>query len=281
MTQNYQIGKEFSGSFNQRLEWRLNQIQLALSSGGSSPAVEALLTDLLAVSQLIQQQTDEIELTSENISLNADSINLNTNQVEALLTTIDGHIVALQTQVGTTADVETLLIDVRDRLIAITDNTDAANTKLDALVAEIASSAGNGGIISGSVVPLLQQIRDNTDNIVSAIGAIAPLTFEASNSYNAGTFVVNSALAILADPLRRQLTIINNTGDSTIGTNPIAGQAWIFGSYRNSSVAETDFDFVIEPGQTVNVAAPADAIWLICAEATGFPFGTFNIVEYY
>jgi hypothetical protein len=40
MTQNYQIGKEYSGSFNQRLEWRLNQMQAALDainagSGGS------------------------------------------------------------------------------------------------------------------------------------------------------------------------------------------------------------------------------------------------------
>ena len=80
-----------SKSRNDLIEYWAEQ---AASSAGNSAVVEGLLTDVVALLQQVQSQTDGIELTSDNISLNANQINLNTDGVEALLTGIDTTSVA-------------------------------------------------------------------------------------------------------------------------------------------------------------------------------------------
>lgn len=296
MTQTYQIGKEYSGSFNQRLEWRLNQLQSAIAGGGSSPAVEALLTDLLAVMETIQQQTDGIELTSENINLNADEINLNTDQVEALLAAIETSLATLVTQTDTIetslgtlltqtdgiepslTTIETSLATIETGLGTLVTQTDGIESVLQAISDEITSSVGNGGVISSLVVPLLQQIRTNSDALIEYL---KPLEHNASTPLNAASHPVGTAYQVNADPLRRGLSISNNTGDATDSAVPLTGEAWIFGSYRNSSVDRFDYDFVVVPGQTLMVDAPSGDVWLVCDERSGLPDGIFMIVEFY
>lgn len=51
--QTWGTGERNSPSVYERLEWQLNEIRAASIAGGSSPAVEALLADLLAATQAI------------------------------------------------------------------------------------------------------------------------------------------------------------------------------------------------------------------------------------
>lgn len=127
------------------------------------------------------------------------------------------------------------------------------------------------------------QIYGSSSNIESAIAQLnlanQPLSFLASNAYLCQDHQPGSALSVSANSLRRGLKIINASGEPDAGTNPINGECWIFGSYRNGNTNETDFDFVIEPGQQILIDSPASAIWLCCIAQTQ-PTATFVIVEY-
>jgi hypothetical protein len=209
---------KFTSSFYEHVEWRLSEMQAALSAGGSSPAVEALLTSLLASTQLIQQQTDTIELTSDNISLNADQINLNTDQVEALLTTIDAHIVALQAQVGNTAALETRLTEVRDQVIASVATTDglealsaAGNAKLDTLIAQtdnLEPAVANQITLTTAGNAKLDTLIAQTDGVEGGLAAINT-SIGVSNADLGGILIANQAIQAQTDQVEPLLTTID------------------------------------------------------------------------
>jgi hypothetical protein len=207
MSQSYGIGDQNSASAVKRLEWRLNQIQQAIVGGGASPAVETLLTDLLAVVQLIQSQTDGIELTSENISLNADNIRLNTDQVEALLDQIRQAL--SPTGAAVTAGVEALLqpilngVQNLDLLVYQGNlNTDGleglatdANSKLDTLVSQtdgLEATLTNQAALTTASNTKLDALVAQTDGVEGGISSI-----DASVAANT-VEVVNVALAAQA-----------------------------------------------------------------------------------
>jgi hypothetical protein len=202
----------------------------------------------------------------------AQSIQVQTDQVEPLLTAINGQIASLQTQVGDTSALETRLIEVRDELMQQTG-------WLSNIGQELGNSTGNGGVISSliggrlsSLVTLNQQIYDQ----------LKPLTFGSSNIYDVGSYTAGSPLAIAANPLCRKRSILNDSGESGGGggVTPTVNEGWIFGSYRNASVSEDDFDFVVDPGETHVCDLPDSDLWLVCIAQSASPAGRFLIMEY-
>jgi hypothetical protein len=267
------------------VEARLTEVRDQLiASVATTDGLEGLSTAGNAKLDTLVSQTDGLEaalasqlaataagnLTVGGVLTATQAIQIQTDQVEALLTAINGQIAALQIQVGNAAALEALLTDVRDQALLQTG-------WLSNIGQELGNSTGNGGVISSlinsklvNLVSLNQQIYDQ----------IKPLEFKTSNLYDANSHQIGSPLFISADPLCRKKSILNDTGESGgSGNTPLAGQAWIFGSYRNDNVNQDDFDFVVDPGDTHVCDLSASDVWLVCINQSS-PSGRFLVMEY-
>jgi hypothetical protein len=175
----------------------------------------------------------------------------------ALIRLATANLLAVLTvfEAGTLTDLNVIQISLANQLTVLT---------------QIYGTATNSESALNTLVDLNQQIYDQ----------IKPLEFKTSNLYDANSHQIGSPLFIPADPLCRKKSILNDTGESGgSGNTPLAGQAWIFGSYRNGNVNQDDFDFVIDPGDTHVCDLSASDVWLVCINQSS-PSGRFLVMEY-
>jgi hypothetical protein len=179
-------------------------------------------------------------------------------------------------------------------LVAQTDQLEPGLAALEVVTLAEASNVGLIRVATANLLAVLSAfesatltslnlIQADTSSQLNTVGQIyelvKPLVFLQSTSRQCSDHLPGSAFSIAQNSIRRGLKIINASGEPDNSTNPINGECWIFGSYRDSNVSNSDFDFVIEPGQQVLVDAPSGDIWLSCLAQTQ-PTANFVIVEY-
>lgn len=308
---NFVIGDPKSPSHTTRLEWLLNQMRLSLAASSNPPDYTGLLNSIFGAVDELELKADQIDLTNSQINLSVDQVEalINTaiarlnsllivasqsdNKLASLLISANLQDVLLNaianatTQILIEQPIQTAYLSQAAALLnniasevslLIAPDLDSVKTDTAAILAVLQSVNSWLAVISNyfydEQLGYLQRIEAYLDRAERGDRLKGREVIDISGLLNGNVWNYPPDVTI------RRIKILNNTGGQS--GNPIE-RAWVYGRYWGQAInppsppTRVDCDFIIAPGELLDLDKNSTAGVMIAAEGFGSESGAVII----